>query len=314
MKMGYRTIVFTDLDDTLVNRGTFTWEAMKQTFAQRFNVEVSLDEIANAIGHDTLTKKYNCDWLTFWRAFDMHDNREEAMASGKIKLYTDAPQFMKIVSAIADIVVTTDTPPHKSLPEIMTLGLSRYISGTAAYILGHRTLKYKPDISVALRAFRVAEYKPERTENKNPTGAELRGIFKPRIGIARPEAELRGTTKADAFVYKRRDAPLCMEPNSSNHRSSSRTKPDQIWVIGDGLNDMEFAENIKRYVSENGFDAVVRSIYIHRRGPTDIKHDYRTFGPNPLLTAAKVILSHNLYYKPKAPTEVCWSETAIMHE
>jgi len=264
MKMRHRTIVLTDLDDTLVDRGTSAWEAMKKTFAERFKVDVSIDEIANAIGHDTLTKKYNCDWLTFWSAFDTYDNREEAIASGKIKLYPDALQFMKSISEIADIVVTTDTPPPKAFPEIMNLGLARYISGTAAYTLGHKSLKFKPDISVALRAFRVAcekGYKPERTENR---------------------------------------------------RSSSRTEPDKIWVVGDGINDMEFAENIKQYVAENGFDAVVRSIYIHRRGPTDIKHDYRTFGPNPLLTAAKIIRSNNPHYEPKAPIEVCWSETAII--
>lgn len=260
MKMGHKTIVLTDLDDTLVDRGTFTWEAMTMNFAETFKVKVSLDEIANAISHDTLTKKYNCDWLTFWSAFDTYDDREEAMASGKIKLYPDALQFMKSVSEIADIVVTTDTPPHKSFPEIMNLGLAGYISGTAAYTLGHKTLKYKPDISVALRAFRVAcvgGYIPERTENR---------------------------------------------------RSSGRTEPDKIWVVGDGLNDMEFAENIKLFVAENRFDAVVRSIYIHRKGPTDVKHDYRTFGPNPLLTAAKVILSDDPRYELTAPIEVCWRE------
>lgn len=249
-----RTIVLSDLDDTLVDRGTYAWEAMKATFANSFNIDVSLEEIAGAQTHDTLTTKYGCDWERFWREFDRYDDREEAISSGKISPYHDALGALRTLSKSCEIAITTDTPPPKAYPEIYLLGIHRHIDAVISYVLGHKKLKFKPDISVALRAFDAIRYKPR-------------------------------------------------------HHKEGPGEPDPIWVIGDGLNDMEFAENIRGYLLENNYDAQVHSIYIHRRGPTDIKHDFRTFGPSPLWTAAQLILGHQRYHAQGRPIEVCWPET-----
>lgn len=127
---------------------------------------------------------------------------------------------------------------------------------------------------------------------------EARTPGKPDVSVA-----LRAL---EAIEYK----PQKIESDSMEALPSRDHDRDHIWVIGDKPCDIGLAENLRNYYNKNCIDTAVHSIHIQRDAsyaatPGEATPDFRTFGPNPLLTAAKLILSHTQCRQPSIPMDVC---------
>lgn len=189
--------VLFDLDDTLIDRGSWNEEQIQNT-ARSFGVDIPLDKVLLAPCYRRLLQEYGLGWDEFWTRFDLggFDDRERGMDLGRIKVYPDALESICMLREYK-IAIVSNTPRMKSEKQVRRFGIDALIPHRYNYELGGKC-RAKPEVDLGVLA--LDELGMDQTKR---SVIFVMGDHHPDMGLAR-NLKARYPVAQVQFVYVKR--------------------------------------------------------------------------------------------------------------